>query len=86
MSTKNLILKALRENNHGYLSGETLSNHLDISRTAVWKAIKALREEGYIIQAVTNKGYKLIEEDGIITEENLRAFLPANYKNNDIHI
>lgn len=86
MSTKDLVLKALRESSCDYLSGETLSHRLDISRTAVWKAIKSLREEGYVIKAVTNKGYRLIEENGIITEENLRAFLPPRFKDNEIHI
>lgn len=54
------ILNKLRAEN-GYISGEELSRHLGVSRTAVWKNIKALREEGYVIDSVTNKGYRLIE-------------------------
>lgn len=54
------ILKKLRSEN-GYVSGEELSRHLGVSRTAVWKNIKALRQEGYVIDSVTNKGYRLIE-------------------------
>lgn len=43
-----------------YLSGEEISKVLGISRAAVWKHIKALQEEGCQIDAVTNKGYRLI--------------------------
>lgn len=43
-----------------YLSGEQLSERLGCSRTAVWKHIKALREQGYSFDAVPRKGYRLI--------------------------
>ena len=86
MSTKDSVLKALKENAGDFISGEELSNSLGISRTAVWKAIKALREEGYVIKAVTNRGYMLVQNDSIITEEGLRAFLPSQYRNNRIFI
>lgn len=42
-----------------YVSGEELSRQLGVSRTAIWKYIKALREEGYEIGSSTNKGYIL---------------------------
>ena len=56
--TKSRILKALR-NRQDYLSGQQLCERLEISRTAVWKNIKALEAEGYEIEAVQNKGYCL---------------------------
>lgn len=40
----------------GYLSGQQLCDHFQVSRTAVWKAINQLKEEGYEIEAVRNKG------------------------------
>ncbi len=86
MSVKDLALKALTENSGTFLSGEELSNKLGVSRTAVWKAIKTLREEGYAIEAVTNKGYMLMESGRSITEDSLRACLPSKYKNNDIYV
>ncbi|MTV48517.1 biotin--[acetyl-CoA-carboxylase] ligase [Heliobacillus mobilis] len=52
------ILAALKEAD-GYLSGEDLSRTLGMSRSAVWKHIVALRQEGYEIQAHTRLGYKL---------------------------
>ena len=62
MATKDLVLEALQRSGENYLSGEALSEELGISRTAVWKAIRTLRDEGYTIKAVTNRGYRLIHE------------------------
>lgn len=45
---KSEILNMLRATG-GYLSGQQLCEHLGVSRTAVWKAVNDLREEGYII-------------------------------------
>ena len=59
-SNKTKILKILR-NTDGYLSGQELCEQLGISRTAVWKYMKQLKEEGYEIQSVQNKGYCLME-------------------------
>lgn len=86
MSIKDSVLAALTGKQGGFLSGEELSNQLNVSRTAVWKAIKTLREEGYPIESATNKGYMLMAESWLITEESLRLSLPAKYKNNPIHI
>jgi BirA family biotin operon repressor/biotin-[acetyl-CoA-carboxylase] ligase len=56
--TKRHILKALRECG-GYLSGETLSNQLGTSRVSIWKHIRSLKEDGYIIEA-SPRGYRLV--------------------------
>lgn len=86
MTTKDLVLEALQRSGENYLSGEALSEKLGISRTAVWKAIRTLREEGYTVKAVTNRGYRLIHDEDIITEESLRAHLLPRYKNNRLYI
>lgn len=59
ISTKEVILKYLEENRAKYISGEDLAKLLDISRTAIWKGVNSLKEEGYLINSSTNKGYKL---------------------------
>jgi len=59
---KSRIIEALKENTHTFLSGEELSQKLGVSRTAVWKVIKQLKEEGYEIESVSRKGYRLIQE------------------------
>jgi len=58
MSTKNETFFLLTES-EGYISGEQIAKKLSVSRTAVWKAVKALRDEGTEILSSTNKGYKL---------------------------
>ena len=45
----------------GFVSGEELGNRLSVSRAAVWKGIQKLRAEGYEIEAIQNRGYRLID-------------------------
>lgn len=53
-----------------FISGERLAGHLRVSRTAVWKQIAALKNLGYDIESVKNKGYRLISRpDAPIAEE-----------------
>lgn len=54
------ILAMLLKENGKFLSGEAMSQHLGVSRTAIWKSIAQLRERGYEIQSVQNKGYSLL--------------------------
>jgi len=56
--TKRQILKALRDCG-GYLSGETLSEQLGTSRVSIWKHIRSLKEDGYVIEA-SPRGYRLV--------------------------
>lgn len=61
--TKYKILEFLRNNKGEFISGEFLSQKLLVSRTSVWKGIKSLKEKGYKIEGISNKGYRLIEDD-----------------------
>ena len=73
---KSKILKELK-NADDYISGQQLCERLGVSRTAVWKHIKALRAEGYEIDSVTNKGYKLMMEPDLLTKEEVAScFIP----------
>jgi len=60
-TTKELVLELLEENGTSFLSGEDIAGRLFVTRAAVWKAIKSLKEKGYNIEAVTNKGYRLVK-------------------------
>lgn len=75
MSVKKELLKILEKNREMDLSGQELANKLHVSRTAVWKAMKELREEGYQINAVNNRGYRLAGENDILSEEGIRLAL-----------
>ena len=57
-SRKTEVLQLLR-NSGDYVSGQQICETLGISRTAVWKIMNQLKEEGYEIEAGQNKGYRL---------------------------
>jgi BirA family transcriptional regulator, biotin operon repressor / biotin---[acetyl-CoA-carboxylase] ligase len=59
MGRKEELLERLKKVEGGWVSGESLSADLAVSRTAVWKQICRLREEGYEIQSSSRKGYFL---------------------------
>lgn len=59
MSTKDEIVFALKEAKEQYVSGEDLAKKLSISRTAVWKHIETLKQDGYIIESSSRLGYLL---------------------------
>ena len=69
---KQEILKLLHESSE-YLSGQELAGRFCVSRTAVWKAIKSLEEDGYVIRAVRNKGYRLVESPDRLTKDSILA-------------
>ena len=73
MSRKD-VLELLR-GAEGFVSGEALSGRLGLSRAAVWKAVDALRKEGYEIEARTGLGYRLASAPDALTEPEIRGFL-----------
>ena len=74
-SVKNNVLKLLEENRGVFLSGEKMADSLKVSRTAIWKAMRALQNEGYSIDAVTNKGYMLREDSSMLSKEGIELYL-----------
>lgn len=57
--TKLEVLARLRQANGAFVSGEQLCAELSLSRNSIWKAVNRLRKEGYPIEAVTHRGYRL---------------------------
>lgn len=76
MTSKSAVLLELERCRGGYLSGEELARQLGISRSAVWKAIEELRREGYAVEAVTRRGYRLAAGTDILSAEGIRRLLP----------
>ena len=60
MDLKSKVFLQLYRANGNFVSGEALASVCDVTRAAVWKAVKALKEEGYEIESVTNRGYTLL--------------------------
>lgn len=73
MSTKDAVLAALMEEE--FISGERLARRLNVTRNSVWKAINQLREEGYEIEATTNRGYRLGGDREIVSETGVLRYL-----------
>jgi len=61
--------------NGQYISGQEISDKLGISRTAVWKHINSLREDGYSIDSQYGKGYRLLHMNKYITPEKIKLGL-----------
>ena len=57
--SRETVLSLLLAHRQEPLSGEAMSRQLGVSRAAVWKAIEALRQEGYVISSAPNRGYRL---------------------------
>uniref|UniRef100_UPI003261641D biotin operon repressor n=1 Tax=Clostridium sp. NkU-1 TaxID=1095009 RepID=UPI003261641D len=75
---KTEILKLLKESD-GYLSGQELCVRFGVSRTAIWKVIRQLEEEGYQIEAVRNKGYHFIGSCDIMTKTEIKSCIKGNF-------
>ena len=72
------VLTLLRAEGGVFLSGEQLSERLGLSRTAIWKAVKTLRQEGYEIEARTGMGYRLVAAPNVLTEAEIRSWLKTD--------
>lgn len=75
---KSEILRLLRETD-GFLSGQQLCSRFQVSRTAVWKVIEQLKEEGYVIEAVRNKGYRLVKAPDVLYQAELESRIQTDW-------
>ena len=64
------LLTMLRETKD-YVSGQKICETFGVSRTAVWKAVNQLRNSGYEIEAVSNKGYRLLSVPDVLNQNEL---------------
>ncbi len=69
----------------GYISGQTICGELEVSRTAVWKVIRQLRSEGYVIRAVQNKGYYLLEKPDVLSKEELESAIDSEWAGKTVY-
>lgn len=82
MKTK--ILSLLR-NTTEYISGQELCEQLGVSRTAVWKTINQLKGEGYVIEAVQNKGYRIVGYPDILTRSEIASRLQTRWAGHQLY-
>lgn len=69
------ILTILHKADGKYVSGAYLAEKLSVSRTAVWKHICALKEEGYEIDSKSRNGYRIIASPDLLTPGEIKSIL-----------
>lgn len=78
-STRGKLITALKNNPDDFISGEKLSQALDISRSAVWKHINELKKDGYTIDGVPRLGYRIIQTPNKISQNTIKWGLETNW-------
>lgn len=79
------ILQLLRTHSGQYISGEELSRMLAVSRTAIWKHIQSLKNEGYAIEAHPRLGYSLRQAPDLLSPKEIKACLESQLLGSHIH-
>jgi BirA family biotin operon repressor/biotin-[acetyl-CoA-carboxylase] ligase len=72
MSKKDQLLSHLKKRKGNWVSGEVLSRKMAVSRSAVWKHVRKLREEGYLIQSSPKKGYLFEKTSELLLPNEIR--------------
>ena len=81
MSVKENILKIFNENRGESFSGQELAKKLNVSRNAVWKAVGELKKDGYRFDAVSGKGYALLQDNDVLEKSGIYK----NLENKDFY-
>ncbi|UII54613.1 biotin--[acetyl-CoA-carboxylase] ligase [Cytobacillus spongiae] len=79
------LLEAFTNHEDEYLSGQYLADLIGCSRTAVWKHIEDLRKEGFTLEAVRRKGYRITQTSKTVSENEIRLGLKTNTLGQQIH-
>ncbi len=77
--TRDVVLEALRQQGGAFLSSTALTEKLGVTRAAIWKAVVALKEEGYPIRSVTGEGYALEGEPDVLSEREIARRLATRW-------
>ncbi|NLE64457.1 MAG: biotin--[acetyl-CoA-carboxylase] ligase [Elusimicrobia bacterium] len=81
---KEKILQMLRAE-QAFVSGQRISRALQVSRAAVWKAVEALRQEGYAIEAVSRRGYRLASVPDKVSSAEVQFHLGTRVLGRHVH-
>jgi BirA family transcriptional regulator, biotin operon repressor / biotin---[acetyl-CoA-carboxylase] ligase len=79
------LLDAFSNNKDQYLSGQTLAETIGCSRTAIWKHIEELRKDGFELEAIRNKGYRIMKTPERVTADEIRLGLKTRALGQTIH-
>jgi BirA family biotin operon repressor/biotin-[acetyl-CoA-carboxylase] ligase len=78
-STRSRLIAILSEHHEKYISGQEISKALDISRNSVWKHMKALEKDGYEIEGVPRKGYRIMKHPDKVSDNTIKWGLHTNW-------
>lgn len=84
-SMKDKIVKKLLASNGEAVSGQQLADEFNVSRTAIWKHMKTLQEEGYSFETIKKKGYVLTGVPNTVTAAQIKAELQTEQFGQDIY-
>lgn len=79
------IVEILKNAGNNFISGESIAGELGISRTAVWKHIEKLRENGYEILSRERRGYKLKDAPDLLLPSEIQVGLDTKIIGKDMH-
>lgn len=79
------LIEAFSNANGTFISGQQIADYIGCSRTAVWKHIEELRTEGFIVEAVRNKGYRIIFTPEKVTANEIQLGLQTKTLGKTIH-
>lgn len=78
-STRNKLIDILSRKKDEHISGQLLSEQLDVSRNTIWKHMNQLKKDGYEIEAQVNKGYRIIAFPNKVTDNTLKWGLDTEW-------
>ncbi|GAE91391.1 biotin operon repressor [Gracilibacillus boraciitolerans JCM 21714] len=76
---RNEIIAILAKQEQQFISGQMLSEQLQISRTAIWKHMNELKKDGYQFESVPKKGYRLLAKPNQLNESSIKWGLDTNW-------
>ena len=75
---KNKILRILKDS-EDFVSGEKISEQFNMTRSGIWKYINILKEDGYEIESIPRKGYRIISAPDILIYEEVSEYLNTDF-------
>lgn len=86
-STRSKLIQLLAQdkNSNNYISGQTLSDQLNITRSAIWKHMNELKKDGYVIEGKARKGYRIISFPNKLSENTIKWGLNTEWLGQTIY-
>lgn len=85
LTMKDKVIQRFLQASDEPISGQQLAEEFGVSRTAIWKYIQQLQEEGYHFETVKKKGYLLTEIPDRVDIGQLKAFLQTKRYGQHVH-